>query len=283
MFGPLVVTLLMLSRPLPPVPVTDQDAGGRDVISRDAVGQDAQGAAGGRQDATASPSSTGDSDAPVAGTADVAGAEPPDTRARVSATPADAPVKAGDHMFGVLPNFGTVEGQGLLPPMTARQKIGMSARTAFDPFIFPLVGIVASTHHEFGGGVKGFAKQYPASFADNTAGNFLTGAIFPALLHQDPRYYGHGGEHPLKRAGYAATRVFITRGDSGRHQFNVSEFAGTAIAAGISNAYYPRAERTLGDSLSRWGMQMFWDSLTNQLKEFWPDVQRRLARHPHAP
>jgi len=31
-------------------------------------------------------------------------------------------------------------------------------------------------------------------------------------------------------------------------------------------------------TLSRWGMQVMWDTLSNQLKEFWPDVRHRLRR-----
>jgi len=30
--------------------------------------------------------------------------------------------------------------------------------------------------------------------------------------------------------------------------------------------------------LSRWGMQVMWDTLSNELKEFWPDVRRKLHR-----
>ena len=55
---------------------------------------------------------------------------------------------------------------------------------------------------------------------------------------------------------------------------------GNAFAATVSNAYYPMDERSLSDTISRWGMQLMWDGLSNELKEFWPDVRRKLERQP---
>ncbi len=31
--------------------------------------------------------------------------------------------------------------------------------------------------------------------------------------------------------------------------------------------------------LTRWGMQVLWDTLSNEMKEFWPDVREKLHRH----
>jgi hypothetical protein len=38
-------------------------------------------------------------------------------------------------------------------------------------------------------GATGYAKRYGAQFADGTIENFMTKAILPSLLHQDPRYF----------------------------------------------------------------------------------------------
>jgi hypothetical protein len=48
------------------------------------------------------------------------------------------------------------------------------------------------------------------------------------------------------------------------------------VAAGISNAYHPPEDRTWSGTASRWGIQVMWDTLTNELKEFWPDIRRRI-------
>jgi hypothetical protein len=35
----------------------------------------------------------------------------------------------------------------------------------------------------------------------------------------------------------------------------------------------------MGATLTRWGTQILWDAAANELKEFWPDLRRRLASH----
>jgi hypothetical protein len=46
----------------------------------------------------------------------------------------------------------------------------------------------------------------------------------------------------------------------------------------FANVYCPRVDRSLTTTLTRWGMQVMWDSLSNELKEFWPDIRRKIRR-----
>ena len=104
----------------------------------------------------------------------------------------------------------------------------------------------------------------------------MSGAVFPTLLHQDPRYFrrGTGG---WSRLGYATGQTFWTHRDSGGTQFNYSEIAGNSAAVAISNAYYAD-NRTASGAVSRLGMQLGVDMASNILKEFWPDLQRKFHR-----
>jgi hypothetical protein len=184
-----------------------------------------------------------------------------------------------DHMFGVLPNYTTVERASSAPAVNVRKKFKMASLNTFDPYVYPFVGVVATFTRNYGGAASGYLKQYAASLTDNATGNLLTTAVLPSLLHQDPRYFERGAGSFLGRVAYAASRSVVARSDTGHSQFNFSEISGNAIAAEISNAYYPAADRTVTATLSRWGMQVMWDTLSNELKEFWPDVRHRLHRH----
>jgi hypothetical protein len=150
----------------------------------------------------------------------------------------------------------------------------MAALNTFDPYVFPFVGVVAGLNR----GTGSYTDHYATSLADNSIGNFMTSAILPTALHQDPRYFelGHGGF--LRRAAYALSRSVVTRSRSGQAQFNYSELGGNAIAAGLSNAYYAPIDRTVNATLTRWGMQVMWDTLSNELKEFWPDIRQKLHK-----
>jgi hypothetical protein len=184
--------------------------------------------------------------------------------------------KSSGRLFGIFPNHTAVEGATEIEPVTAGQKFKMAGLNTFDPVVYAFVGVMATVNRSYGPGASGYFKQYAASFTDNTAGNMMTTAVLPSLLHQDPRYFQRGEGSVLGRVGYAARWSLITHGDSGHRQFNASEIGGTAIAAGISNAYYPETDRTLSGTMSRWGLQLMWDALSNELKEFWPDVRRKI-------
>jgi hypothetical protein len=107
----------------------------------------------------------------------------------------------------------------------------------------------------------------------------MTSAIMPTVLKQDPRYFVLGEGGVVHRAMYALSRSAVTRSRSGRPQFNASEIAGNGIGAGISNVYHPVADRTVSGTMYRWGTQVLWDTLTNEAKEFWPDIRQRLHKH----
>jgi hypothetical protein len=99
----------------------------------------------------------------------------------------------------------------------------------------------------------------------------------PSLLHQGPRYYqlGRGGFGKL--TAHAVSRVLITRSDSGRTQLNYSELMGGVSAAAISTyTYHPQSERSFSNVMSVWGTQMVWDAATYMIKEFWPDLRKKI-------
>lgn len=189
------------------------------------------------------------------------------------------------HIFGVLPNYATVKDSDQVPPIRTSQMFRYAALDSFDPYVFPFVAGVAELNQlrkeepSWGFGKAGYARRYSTALADNSIGNFLTTAVLPSTLHQDPRYYELGTGGFWYRLRYAGTRSIITRGANGRPQFNVSDIGGNTIAATLSNLYYPGEERTVGATIERAGFQILYDSSANILKEFWPDIHRFLQRH----
>ncbi|HEY6346930.1 MAG TPA: hypothetical protein VIY49_36030 [Bryobacteraceae bacterium] len=194
-----------------------------------------------------------------------------------------------DRLFFALPNFLTLENAKNVPPLTAGQKFKTITRASFDPVEYfwygALAGISQWENSEPGykQGAEGYGKRFGASFADGTIENYFTGAIFPSLLHQDPRFYQTSQGTFWHRAGYAASRIFVTRTDAGGEQFNYSEIFGSAVGAGISTyTYHPRADKNIPNALSVWGSEVGYDMLTIVVKEFWPDIRRKLG-HKHQP
>ena len=149
-------------------------------------------------------------------------------------------------MLGIFPNFDIVPATSHhVAPMTTREKRRLAAAEAFDPASFlsasAIAGIGQARHQypSWGHGADGFGKRYGAAFADQAMGGYLTTAVFPILLHEDPRYFRRGQGTFFQRLGYASGRIVITRMDSGASRANYSEFLGNATTAAISNAYIP--------------------------------------------
>jgi hypothetical protein len=210
---------------------------------------------------------------------------------------------SNDRLFLALPNFLTLENAGNVPPLTTGQKFKVVARGSFDKIEFPWYGVLSgisqaeNSEPGYGQGWEGYGKRYASAFADGTIENFMTSALLPSILHQDPRFFQSSEGGFGHRAGYAISRIFVTRTDSGHSQFNYSEIVGSALSAAIStNTYHPRSfvttrfnpttdtltyvynasSRTLPNTASVWGTQVLYDTITIVIKEFWPDVHRKM-------
>lgn len=188
------------------------------------------------------------------------------------------------HILGIVPDYDTVrDATGVNLPITPRTKFWLATEDVFDPFSFAIVGIYAGVsqwqnqYPEFGQGSQGYAKRYAGAFADSAVGNYMTEAIWPVILRQDPRYFRMGPKYGFwKRVGYSASRVIVTRGDNGRRQFNFSEIIGNGVAAGISAAYYPVSGRNTDAVMDKWMLNVGSDAGFNVLREFWPDMRQKI-------
>jgi len=210
---------------------------------------------------------------------------PGDNGDKGQAQQTDASGTSKDRLFFTLPNFLTLENANQVPPLTAEQKFKVVARSSFDYVQYPWYGFLAGISQAedsepgYGQGAQGYGKRFGAATADGTIENFMTSAVLPSLLRQDPRFFqsGHGGFR--RRAWYAFTRIVLTRGDNGRTQFNYSEVFGSAISSAVSTySYHPHADKTVANTAKVWGTQVGYDSLTYVVKEFWPDIRRRLRK-----
>jgi hypothetical protein len=189
-----------------------------------------------------------------------------------------------DRIFLVIPNYGTVEHPTAnVPPLTVKQKFKTGAEDAFDTYSVPLAGIVAAISQAenddaaWGQGWGAFGKRYAATYADTVIGSFMTTGVFPSMLREDPRYFRMGSGGFKKRSWYALTRLFVTRTDAGKPQFNYSEFMGNATAAGISLTYHTVQERNVSNFGGDYLTQIAIDAFANQLKEFWPNIRHKLS------
>lgn len=194
-----------------------------------------------------------------------------------------AACQEGKRLFGIIPNHGTSPVLEKYKPLSANEKLRIATRDALDPGTFVVAGALAGegqlAHSTpvFEQGLAGYGRYYGAALADQVVADYMSEAVFPILLHQDPRYFRRGTGRAWSRLGYAVSRLFRTENDSGRAAFNYSALGGTAAAVALSNAYYPGG-RTLGNNVARFGLQIGVGMGSNVLKEFYPDLVQALHK-----
>ena len=204
-----------------------------------------------------------------------------------SQSPAYQPAYEGDgtqtkRIFGIIPNFRSVSANVHLPPQSVKEKFVTASQDCFDYSSVVVPALLAGYNQarnatpEFHQGAAGYGRYFWHSFVDQTSENYFVEFIVPAVAHEDTRYYTLGSGGFLKRSGYAMKHVVVTRNDAGKDVFNAGEVVGSAMSAALSNAYYPQGERTAGNTLGQWGLDIGIDAFTFAFREFWPDINHAL-------
>ena len=198
------------------------------------------------------------------------------------------PATEDKRILWIFTNHRTTDDSKELSKLTPGGKFAIAWADATDRAIFTQtaflsgIGQASDSNPSFGQGVEGYAKRFGTTYADFAVENMMTEGVYPTLLHQDPRYFRRGTGTKRSRLAYALTRLFFTRDDSGSNQFNYSEIFGAATSVAISNAYYPD-RRAVGNNIGSYAEQLGFDAASNVLKEFWPEVKRKLVRRQPQP
>ena len=206
---------------------------------------------------------------------------------RVTMSPveiAEAEIKDEEkqRVLGVVPNF-YVTYNPAAAPLSPRQKFELAWKATVDPISFGLVGGTAllqqatDSWNGYGQGAQGFAKRYGASYADLITSTYIGSAILPSIFKQDPRYFYKGKGGKKSRIFYAVANAVICKGDNGRWQMNYSAILGGIASGGISNLYYPPADRGAELTFENAAIGLGTTAAANILQEF---VIRKLTPHP---
>ena len=202
-------------------------------------------------------------------------------------TQGDSAGQQTKRILGIVPNFRAVSADTKLPPETIKEKFMDATEDSFDYSSIFIPAVIAGYNMderatpEFHQGAAGYARYFWHSAVDQTSENYMVEFIFPTVTREDSRYYtlGHGGF--VKRTGYALSRAVITRSNSGAEVFNISEVFGAGASSGLSNLYYPSASRSVGNTMTEWGLDVGIDAASFWVKEFWPDINHRVFHNKY--
>ena len=184
-------------------------------------------------------------------------------------------------ILGFIPNFATTDIQNAAP-LSPKQKFELDLHSSLDPFQFVFSALDAAeeqaenTFPEYHQGWVGYAKRFGASYADSFDGGLWGNAILPVILHEDPRYFRKGIGTFTHRALYSAFTTIWCKRDDGTWGPNYANVAGNFVAGGISNLYYPPADRGAELTVTRALTVTAEGAIGSEFVEFWPDISQRL-------
>ncbi|MFZ1132030.1 MAG: hypothetical protein WBV31_07630 [Terriglobales bacterium] len=127
-------------------------------------------------------------------------------------------------------------------------------------------------------GWEGYGKRFGADMARQASGEFFGTFLLASAMHEDPRFYAEINPSFLHAVKYSVQRVFIMRNDDGREVVSWSRLGGPLLAEGLANVYYPDRNRSVGDTLFRFGLDLASRAGGNMLREYWPTVLRKVTR-----
>jgi len=183
----------------------------------------------------------------------------------------------------VMPNFNTTNVQNAAA-LSVGQKFQLAFRSGVDPFEFAAAALDAGYSQwrndfvGYGRGGEGYAKRFGAAFTDQFSGVLLGNAVFPSLLHEDPRYFRKGEGTVKHRLLYSIATTFWTKNDNGTWGPNYANVLGNLAAGGLSNLYYPATDRGATLTFERAATVTAEGAIGAIFVEFWPDISQKLFR-----
>ncbi len=183
-------------------------------------------------------------------------------------------VEEQQRVLGFIPNFYVTYVPDAAP-LDTKQKFQLAWRSLVDPANFIVTAGIAGIqqwddeYNGYGQGAQGYGKRYGASLANQITGTFISSAILPSILKQDPRFFYKGTGTVRSRILYAIANSVICKGDNGHWQPNYSTMLGYLAAGGISNLYFPPSDRGgIGLTLENTLFGLGGDAGSNILQEF---------------
>ena len=133
-------------------------------------------------------------------------------------------------------------------PLTSDEKMRRAFKSAFltpEAYALPLVSAIITEageddlpHKDTDDRVADGLSRFAIKFGRRSTSVLLSNGVYASLFKQDPRYErADPNKGFAARALHAASRVFVTRGDTGRHQPNYSRFAGQLSGSALSNLW----------------------------------------------
>ncbi len=125
----------------------------------------------------------------------------------------------------------------------------------------------------------GLTALYQAAFTPEKSSAFLGKYLDPPSLTQYPRYSASTSSSFMGRASYAASRILVTRDDSGKERVNTRYFLGLLSSVASATARRPYWARSTSETFNNFGSTIGSDAGMNVFHEFGLGIRQMMKGH----
>ncbi|MGA9414215.1 MAG: hypothetical protein WBV60_05945 [Terriglobales bacterium] len=118
--------------------------------------------------------------------------------------------------------------------------------------------------------------RYQVPFTPEKSSAFLGKYLDPPSPTQYPRYSASTSSSFMGRASYAASRIFVTRDDSGKGRLNTRYVLGLLTSVASATAHRPYWARSTSETFNNFGSTIGSDAGMNVFDEFGPGIRRMM-------
>lgn len=166
-------------------------------------------------------------------------------------------------------------------PPTQAERNRLYLKSLIEPFGYAKTALSAGLDQwgdkpeEWEQGGSGYGKRF-ANIAAQRAVHRTFTYLAASALHEDNRYFPSGEHGVWKRTRYALLSSVLARREDGSRRVSLSEIGGTAAGAFAARLWLPRSQNSAGDGAVSFGISMAGNAASSVLKEFMPDLLRRV-------
>ena len=168
-------------------------------------------------------------------------------------------------------------------PLTTEEKLETHVKRVVSPAAFIRSAIAAAEQTWRGDppgwkqDATGYGERYASSLASNGVRNVLAFGI-DSVLHEDPRFQRLGTGSLWARSRSAMLQTLFCKNDKGQTTIAVWRIGSNYGSNFISNAWRPAGDDRWNNAVIRGSVGLGLDTAFDMVREFWPDIRKRLRR-----
>ena len=186
-------------------------------------------------------------------------------------------------ILGILTAADSVRAAQIDTPLSASEKATVRLKRIVDPLsiVYSVaaagIGQWRDEPPEWQQGAGGVGRRFAASQGWKATQNTLA-LGFDTAFGLDPRFHRSRETQFWPRLRGALLQTVVAYTDSGGRTFNFSELGSSYGASFLANAWFPAHSNGAGDALERGTIGLGLNTASNVVKEFWPDIRRKVFR-----